>query len=598
MKYSKTLRILGIAIILCLLIVALPTIPAQAQSVTTNPSSGPVGTFVTVTGTSFTAGDTYSVTFAYGTTFARLMATGTVTGTTFTATFGVPAVPRGSYTIQVVTTPGNFSSTFAVTPQITLSPSSGYVDDTVTVYGSGFTAGSVSIYFDTTSVATVTADASGSFTTATFTVPENERGSHTVKGRDTTGYSPDVSFTILSKITVTPASGAVGDQVTVSGNGFAANKNVTFFWDNTTLTAEADRTNSNGSFTNNTFTIPSTSRGSHTIKAQDASGNSATATFTVGQKIAITPTSGASGTTVTVTGTGFIGNRAITIEYNGVPVTTTPASVSTDANGAFTARFNVPAGLAGTYPVEATDGTYSYSTNFTATAAATISQTTSTASPGYVGMELTITGTGFRPNYDVTITYTTESVTLATVTTDDNGDFSVTVTIPPSAGGNHTITVTDNHSTKQFIFVMESQAPPIPAPLVPEEGKKAKAEAYFDWEDVTDDSLPVTYDLQIATDQEFTETSMVLEQEGLTDSEYTLTEEEKLESVSKEEPYYWRVRAIDAAFNASDWTTPGAFYVGFQWPELKGWFLYLVLGLSGLILLGIGFWLGRRTAYY
>jgi hypothetical protein len=306
----------------------------------------------------------------------------------------------------------------------------------------------------------------------------------------------------------------------------------------------------------------------------------------------ITPTSGSSGTTVTVSGTGFSASRTITIKYNAVPVTTSPATITTDATGSFTASFDVPAGTAGTHLVEATDFIYSDSANFTATADAIISQTTTTASPGYVGMELTITGTGFKPDATVTITYTTDPVTLATDKTDANGAFSVTVTIPPSTAGNHIITATDDHTTKQFPFVMESAAPPIPTLLLPEEGIKSKSEAYFDWEDV-DDPSGVTYTLWISSDANFTTT--VLKKEGLTSSEYTITEEEKLESVSKKEPYYWGVKAIDDASNEGLWAPRQSFYVGFFF-TMPTWAIYLLFGIGALLLGVLGFWLGRRSA--
>ena len=89
----------------------------------------------------------------------------------------------------------------------------------------------------------------------------------------------------------------------------------------------------------------------------------------------------------------------------------------------------------------------------------------------------------------------------------------------------------------------------------------------------------------------------MLKKEGLTSSEYTITKEEKLESTKKEAPYYWQVKAIDGASNESEWSTPGSFYVGFQWPELKGWLLFLVIGVGALLIGLFGFWLGRRTAY-
>jgi Flp pilus assembly CpaF family ATPase len=43
-------------------------------------------------------------------------------------------------------------------------------------------------------------------------------------------------------------------------------------------------------------------------------------------------------------------------------------------------------------------------------------------------------------------------------------------------------------------------------------------QAYLDWEKVTDPSLPLTYSLQIASDQNFT--TIVVDKKGLPDSEY------------------------------------------------------------------------------
>jgi hypothetical protein len=599
MKYKKAFRILSIAVILCLLIIAIPATPVLAQTIYCTPTSGTVGTVVTVTGYGFDPATHPTVHIFFDSTYVAVVSV--LAGGSFTTSFSVSTYTTpGTHYVTARDGPTYATSTqlamayFTVTArQITLSPSSGYVGDTVTVSGTGFNASStVTIYFDTTAVGTATTNTSGAFSGATFTVPDSYRGTHTVKGSDASGDSTGVNFTILQKITVTPASGAVGDTVTVSGTGFTASSSITFYFNTQSVSADTTTTNANGSFTNNTFTIPSSSRGSYTIEAEDASGYSATATFTIGQKIAITPATGIPGTLVTISGTGFRASQTITITYNAVAVTTNPAVITTGATGSFTATFNVPAGLAGTHPVEATDGTYSYSADFVATADATISQTTSTASPGYVGMELTITGTGFIPNATVTITYATEPVVLATATTDENGAFSAVITIPPSVGGSHTITVTDALTTKQFVFVMESEAPPAPTLLLPEADDKAKGEAYFDWEDVDDDS-GVTYTLWIASDAGFSQ--VVLEKDGLTDSEYTLTEEEKLESVGKDEPYYWSVKAIDGASNEGPWANAWSFRVGFQWPKFVGWPLYTLLGFVGLLLFILGFWMGRRS---
>jgi hypothetical protein len=601
MKYNKVFRILAVAVIFSLLMLAIPATPALAASITLSPTSGAAGTTVTVTGTGFSStyyGDTVFIFFddnyvtADEVSYSGTISASFVVPSTYTTTETV------AVTVQDVEAPPHQLAIayFTVTArQITLSLSSGYVGDTVTVSGSGFDASSsITIYFDATYAGAATALATGTFSGATFTVPESYRGSHTIKAQDASLNYATATFTVLQSITVTPTSGGVGDTITINGNAFAGNSGVTIYFDAATVGTAT--TLSNGTFSGVTFAVPSSSRGSHTIKAQDYSLNYATAIFTVAQKITITPTSGVAGTTVTVTGNGFSPSRTITITYNANLVTTTPTTITTDSTGGFTAiSFTVPAGLAGTYPVEASDGTYGASANFTATIEVTISPVTSEASPGHVGDEITVSGTGFKPTSEITITYTSETVRFTT-TSDANGAFSYTFKVPKSAHGTHTITAIDTiGNSLQATFIVESTAPAIPEPLLPAADGKAKSKAHFDWKDVTDDSKPVTYDLQIASDADFK--TILRDKPGLDTSEYTLTEEEKLESTKKDTSYYWRARAVDAASNASAWTTSRAFRVGFilGLPELTGGVQYGVIGAGVLFLFFLGFWVGRKT---
>ena len=64
--------------------------------------------------------------------------------------------------------------------------------------------------------------------------------------------------------------------------------------------------------------------------------------------------------------------------------------------------------------------------------------------------------------------------------------------------------------------------------------------------------MPVTYDLQIASDQNFA--SVVLQKNGLADSQYTLTANETLAADFNNAPCFWRVQAIDGAGNISAWS--------------------------------------------
>lgn len=498
-----------------------------------------------------------------------------------------------------------------VTPAITLTPTSGVAGATVTVNGTGFGAYqsmTVYIFFNqnyTSKSATVNTD--GTFT-GTFTVPTSTTTGikYVTVQHSTSAYEPGnqiamTTFTVLAcQVTISPTAGSVGDTVTVNGSGFAANSDVTIYFDTTNV--KTAHTDASGNFPNTTFTVPSSAKGAHPVKGKDPDNESPAVNFSVSQKISITPTGGAPGLPVTVNGSGFAADRTITIKYNAVAVVTTPATVKTDAtNGSFSASFTVPSGVAGTYAVEVSDGTNSASANFVVTINVTLSQTTSEASPGYVGMEITFSGTGFKPNSQIRITYASSPILITTVNSDSEGAFSATFDIPKSEGGTHTIAASDGTSTLQATFFMEQTAPAAPALLVPTSGEEAKSRTVFEWENVTKDandddelSLPVTYDFQIATDVEFS--NIVLERTGLTTSGYALLEEEALKPSEKEAPYHWRARAVDAASNVGEWTIPRTFYI-----SGSNWGPYALIGGGVIVIFFLGFWAGRkskRSAYY
>ena len=601
MKHKLIFRILAVALTLSLLVLALPLSPVAAATLTLAPTSGSAGSLVTVTSTGLPIVDGQPAYIFFGTTYRNsALVVSAAISTSITVPIG--ATPGLNY-VTVQSTSPVYNPTYQVAlafftvTGITLTPTLGQVGDTVTIVGSGFTASQVvTVTFDAVAVATTPASVItnilGSFS-ATFTVPEGAKGSRTVRAQ-TLLESATATYTISPKLTVTPVTGGVGDQVTVSGTGFAASQVVTVTFDAVavTTTPATVTTNTSGSFTA-TFTIPASSRGAHTVKAQDTSLNAATAIFTVGPKIALSPATGPAGITVTIVGSGFGASQTVTITYGTTAVTTTPATVTTNTSGGFSCSFTAPAGQAGTFTVSASDGIYTATASFVATFSATISEQTSASSPGHVGMSLTIEGTGFLPSTTVTVTYASDPVQFTT-TTDTSGDFSITITIPASAGGAHTITVSDGTNIKPFSFFMEQEAPSAPTLLLPEVGTKAKGETVFDWQDVTDDS-GVIYILQIGLASDFS--VLVMPEKEVTTSGYTLTEVEKLASVSKDTPYYWRVKAIDGASNEGDWSSTGTFYVGFSL-DFDEWVWYVLGGVGGLLLLALGFWLGRRSVTY
>lgn len=561
---------------------------AIGQSMSITPTLGLVGDLVTVSGTGFDTAKIVTITFG-GVVVTTTPAVITTGNGSFSATFIVPSAAKGAHTVKAEDASGNSgTATYSVQHIMAMEPAEGKVGDQVTVSGSGFAGSSpITIFFDNVNVGTAITAADGSFTGATFNVPVSAKGTHTVKIQDASGNSDTATFTTGETMAISPASGFVGDQIAAIGTGFGANRSLTFYIDNESVGATT--TDANGSFSG-IFIIPASANGDHTVRALDSVGNSATATVATRHSMSITPNTGVAGTVVAVSGSGFGGSRQITITFNGQVVATTPTAIVTGTDGNFAAGFLLPASPAGSYTVEVSDGTNSDSATVTTERTSSISPTTLPNAPGYVGLEMTISGAGFKADTTVTVTYLTGPVVLATTTTDSSGSFSVTFNIPASAGGDHTITVSDGVTTEEFAFIMESIAPVPPVPLLPPLDFKPKQPITFDWQDVGDASSPLTYRLQIARDEAFND--IALEKTGLTESQYILTEEEKLDSVSGKEPYRWRVRATDSAGNVSLWSGIGTFTVGFAWP---GWIIHLWYGLGILAAAGIGFWVGRKT---
>jgi len=410
---------------------------------------------------------------------------------------------------------------------------------------------------------------------------------------------PDTQIVAVDEFTVRGISldtdkGTVGTEVEINGLGFSRSRDIAVEYDGTDIDiVDGDeQTDRSGDFDGTTILIPESTAGEHTITVV-VRNDQASATFTVEPEMAISPTSGETGSEVTVTGTGFGEEKNITIAFNGV----TAATDETDEDGSFTASFSVPDVAAAIYEVEVEDEDDNKGeATFTVLVSTgiTISPVTSAASPAHAGMNLAVSGTGFRANAPITITDTTSGTLLTTTTSTADGAFQVTFEAEGSAG-QHIIIASDGTDTLQVSFVMESQAPAAPALISPEDAAIAEAQAIFDWADVADDS-GVTYTLQLATSSDFTPASLVLEKTGLTASQYTLTEGQALEATKEEAPYYWRVKAIDGVSNEGEWSTLRSFNVGTTF-KIAGGILYGIMGAGGLLLLGLGFWLGRRTAY-
>ena len=282
------------------------------------------------------------------------------------------------------------------------------------------------------------------------------------------------------------------------------------------------------------------------------------------------PAAGTRSDKINIMGTGFAGNDEVAVKLHGTNITFAPVS----DRGSFVADFYVPVIKVGTYSIAIEDSTgVTRWIDFTVASKITLSKTT-----GEVGLKLQVDGTGFEVNSLVKINYDTGEMT--TVTADDNGAFSIYFNVPVSVSGAHIISVTDGINTKQTIFTVESDAPPVPETFVPKPGSVVGSQATFAWGSVYDPSEPVAYALQISETRDFVHP--VLQKKGLSLSEYTLTAEEALRPNRQFTCYYWRVNATDSASNEGLWSEPIAFRVE-PYNTLPQWANYVLIGFGILL---------------
>src|SRR5439155_11960796 len=334
-----------------------------------------VGTSVTITGSNFgTTQGSGSVTFN------GILAT----PTTWSAGSIVAPVPAGATTGNVIVNASGVASNgvlFTVPPNISsLSPVSGPVGTTVTITGVNFgaTQGSSVVTFNNVAATVL----SWSNTSVVALVPSGVvLGPGPVVLTVAGVASNGATFTLTPGITrVSPSVGSIGTSVNIRGTNFGSTQGtstVTFngvtaspvSWANTSIVAP----------------VPSgVTTGPVIVTVGGYSSNQVT--FTVSASISsISPISGSSGTSVTISGHNFGPTQGTSkVAFNGMPVAPTSWSNTTIVAPA-------PTG-ASTGPVTVTVGGAT-SNGVTFTIAPSISSLTPAS--GSVGTSITIKGSNF-----------------------------------------------------------------------------------------------------------------------------------------------------------------------------------------------------------
>lgn len=347
-------------------------------SVKITPAQGPVGTTVTLNGYGFDASQGVQVTLFQGEVQKGAVQTGTANSVgSWTISYTIPETPAGGYTFKVEAKEGTVwvawvSKSFTVTPQITVTPSSGTVGQAIKVDGTGFASKEegIEVTFDGEVVKNniPPADENGSWST-TIAVPPRQCGSYIIDASGTLTRArdvPDVTFTVVAGISVEPISAYVGDTITVAGGGFAPGETgIKVYFDGLVVTSTSITADIDGCW-ESSFTLPASTYGSHTVSASgDITKPAVTTTLNTQAKITgLSPVEGAPGDSVSLTGNGFHGSQKLTVTIGG---TAASGDMRSQTDGNVVISFPVPAGsTAGKQTLVVTDeGGASASIDFT-----------------------------------------------------------------------------------------------------------------------------------------------------------------------------------------------------------------------------------------
>jgi len=531
----------------------------NVHAISVNATQGTVGLEVDITGLTPNATFTIqwdSVAIKSGTTDAS--------GNCY---YNVPeAYGGGTHTVNILCSGSQvYSGTFSVLPNITIDPTNGAVGTNVSVSGHGFAANeaNVTLTYDGASVKTgLTADATGAWSTS-YAIPASTGGNHTLDAYGATTAASSVTdkyFKVTPTWTIDPKQGGAGAVVAVTGSGFgSAESGIKIFYSDKEVRSGVV-SDATGSWST-TFSVPNSTRGAHIVSISGGSttlsSTSASTTFTVAPSCNINPNTGYVDDSIKVNGSGFNSNEtSIEVLLDGNSVA---SNIIADSDGFWSTSIKLPPCTNGTHTIGARGRLTSASEIATSTFT-TQAQVTASPKSGNVGTEIRINGTGFTGSKDFDIYYDNNSVMSGS--TNDAGSLVALFKAPGSKGGGgaRTIKVTDiKNVSASTTFSMDANAPDTPKIASPKDGSTigfmGGSKVNFSWSSVTDPS-GVTYTFEVSDQQNFAQTLM--SHSDLTDTKYYSTESESLQGGE----YYWRVRAIDGAGNASAWSPTTRFKVG------------------------------------
>ena len=469
-----------------------------AEAFTLDPTHGQVGQRVTASGTGWTSdlGPVrvfVSAEESSNPANAVLVVEPAPNGS-FSGTFDVPARAPGArrfFACQFCEdNPDGFPLAYASfridppPPELSLTPSSGQVGETVTVSGTGWLPGRglVSVFADKAdsgspdqALITVAPGSDGDIAAPLLLTDLAVRDYRFYACQDCgnpKGYpSADAPFTVTPapqlrpRLALTPSTGEVGDEVTASGSGWTASGPVSVYADKSdqsrpgselvSVTPSAD-----GVFTT-TMVVPDRPPGDYVFFACQActdveSSLSTSATFTITvaaparPRLSLTPDHGRQGETVTAAGSGWQpGGGQVELfasETDSTDGTPPLLTVEPEEAGSFVVPLPLPSTSSGQHTLFACQrcGT---ATALTATAPFTISAQVLqplfqlTPASGAPGDTVTATGSGWLPGRGAVWVFASRDdiiepeLALAVVRTDAAGSFTTPLDVPDVPAG-------------------------------------------------------------------------------------------------------------------------------------------------------------------
>jgi hypothetical protein len=484
MKHLKINRALAVIFAVTLLFYGAPFVNASAQgSVAIEPESGTIGTQVSVYGEGFEKNTVYDIYFssqdaAVGTArhigvditrYKKVLSASTTSFPGFNAAFNVPQTldtanggeyeisHDGDYYIYVTGSEDTLilaKSIFKMTgfAQVSLDPASGNVGDGVIITGTGYVPGeTVGVAYDNKDVTSShiggnnTVNGSGAFT-LTLTVPASFYGVHQIRitGSRTEGVVKQ--YSVIPEIKLNKTSVFAGDQISVTGSGFAGARGVNFFVGGEPVSAEwvlqdSGRTDEDGRFVVN-MVIPGQPAGEYEVVAIDATSAQITAerSFTIlppplNPQLSLDLVAGKVGETLTVSGEDFNRLSPVTLTIDGIAVEL-DAPINTDAGGYFSSSFEIPALPAGSHIIKASDGIEEAAASFSVIHVLSMSPLN-----GRAGTVVEVSGSGLEADAPVALYFDGKPLATTPVgaRSGEDGSLDFGFIIPPCPPGDHII---------------------------------------------------------------------------------------------------------------------------------------------------------------